>query len=82
MSTFTLSYSDIVLTRHATCIPDQDVWVDTCMLPRHVCRHECYVTEDNLYDLVPGVPHEQACKQICYDSGVFNTSISCSQYRL
>ena len=52
------------------------------MLARHVCRHECYVTEDNLYSLVPGVPHEQACKQICYDSGVFNTSISCSQYRL
>ena len=52
------------------------------MLPRHVFRHECYVTEDNLYDLVPGVPHEQACKQICYDSGVFNTSISCSQYTL
>ena len=52
------------------------------MLARHVFRHECYVTEDNLYDLVPGVPHEQACKQICYDSGVFNTSISCSQYRL
>ena len=69
----------IVLTRYVYTRSGQ---VDTCILPRHVCRHECYVTEDNLYSLVPGVPHEQACKQICYDSGVFNTSISCSQYRL